>query len=72
MGEVILRVKNSFGEEMTIEKDSTGRLELITPFDRRFVTQAYVDSLARAYGVSLSRSAPPPMQGGLPSLGKRR
>jgi hypothetical protein len=42
-------------EELTIEKDSaTGRLELITEFDRRFVTEAYVNSLARAdRGLSL-------------------
>jgi hypothetical protein len=71
MGKVILKVKNAAGEELTIEEDSaTGRFELITEFDRRFVTEAYVNSLRRAAGVS--HSAPPPMQGGLPSLGKRR
>jgi hypothetical protein len=71
MGEVILRVRNAAGEELTIEKDSaTGRLELITEFDRRFATEAYVNSLARAAGVS--HSMPPMVQGGLPSLGKRR
>ncbi len=70
MGVVILKFKNSLGDETTIEKDSTGRLELITEFERRFVTEAEVNRLARAAGVS--HSTPPIMQGGLPSLGKRR
>jgi hypothetical protein len=72
MGKVILRFKNSAGDETTVEKDATGRLELITEFDRRFVTEAEAYRLARAAGVSLSNSKPPTAQGGLPSLGKKR
>ena len=70
MGVVILKFKNSLGDETTIEKGSTGRLELITEFERRFVTEAEVNRLARDAGVS--HSMPPMVQGGLPSLGKRR
>jgi len=70
MGVVIRRFKNSLGDETTIEKDSTGRLELITEFERRFVTEAEVNRLARDAGNS--HFTPPPVQGGLPSLGKKR
>ncbi|MGA2005692.1 MAG: hypothetical protein ABSG70_20115 [Terriglobales bacterium] len=73
MDKVLFRVKDADGVEKTIvEEDSTGRFELITEYDRRPVSEAYVHSLARANGFSLSASKPPMMQGGLPSLGKKR
>jgi hypothetical protein len=70
MGVVILRVKDADGEK-TIEQDSTGRLELITEYDRHFVIEAFVKGFARDHRVSLSHPMPPMVQGGLPSLGKR-
>jgi hypothetical protein len=53
MGELILRVKEADGEK-TIEKDSTGRLELITEYDRHFVNEALRRRLcARTRGFSI-------------------
>jgi hypothetical protein len=69
-GEVVLReVKN--GEVQTIEKNNGGGYELITEYGgRRWVSEAYVNSRLRDAG---SRPYGPRMvQGGLPSLGKKR
>ena len=69
MGEQYFSVQGPLGDTLTIEKTGDGQYELVTEFDRRIVSEAYVNSLWRDAGFDKSVWTVP---GGLPSLGKKR
>jgi len=69
MWEPYFQVVKPDGEKVTIEINSDGEYELVTEFDRRIVSEAYVDSLRRDAHLNKSVWM---VSGGLPSLGKRQ